>query len=435
MTSSTRRAFLSVLGGLTVSTAGCISNNSDSERTNPTQFSPGEISTIIDASVPDITRPIPIEPADQTITARTATVSSIISQIPDVITEADIPNGVIRREISHRKSAAVSKIDAAVNEPSNFRSLRQLADAQGLAREAKAIYTSGRGNVSPSEIEEDQAAVKRKINQRLPALAYVGDSMDQTILLYYWLETDLLSARNKLHLNHRKRRTNPIRIGELAQGIGNARGTIEATDQLESRQRQESDGTETKFSELYRACSNAEESLREFDQLRTGAPEELVTVEIADTPAERILWTAQGGYRNVLEGLNNNITEGTVAEGIHRGITGLTRFEAYTSIIEQVNNGKYQELASIDQISETRETIQRYLENPPITTGSVSIIADHFAELATWIASVDDSIRQYANTDDPNRIEREYAEYVHLSHRLQALQNAEQAYNSWLANP
>lgn len=432
---STRRTFLSVLGGLTASTAGCITNNAESERSSPTQFDPSELTPIIESPVPQIPRPIPLAPTDQAIETRDDTVTAIVSQIPDEIRETDIPNGVVRREISHRKSSAVSEKEAALAESSNFRTLRRLNDAQGLARDAKAIYALAMGTVSPTEIETEQANIKRAINQLLPVLRYVGDSLHQTILLYYWLESDLMTARNSLHYNFRKRRSNPIRNGEIGNAIGYAKGTMKATDQLESRQIQETTGDTTKFPTLYRACSKTVESLREFDKLRTETPEELVTIDITNTPAEDILQTAHGGYRNIMQSLNDNLDEGTVADGIHRGVAAFTRFEAYTTLLDQVNNGEYQELTSVDPVVETRAEIQHYLNNPPFSTESLSVITDHFAELATWIASVDDTINRFAEGGHPNRIEREYAQYVHLAHRLEALSKAEQAYNSWLNDP
>lgn len=435
MTDATRRTFLTVLGGLTASTAGCLTTDTDSEQTSPTQFDPSEIGTVIESPVPQVSRPIPIAPTDQVIESRAAAVSTIISQIPDTIRETNIPNGVVRREISHRKSSAVSEKEAALAESSNFRTLRLLNDAQGLARDAKAIYTTAMGTVSPTEIETEQVNVKRAINQLLPSLRYVGDSLHQTILLYYWLESDLLAARNRLHYNFRERRSNPIRNGEIGNAIGYANGTMEATDHLESQQIQETTGDTTTFPTLYRACSKTVESLREFDTVRTNTPEELVTGDITNTPAEDILRTAHGGYRNIIQSLNDNLDEGTVADGIHRGIVAFTRFEAYTTLLEKVNNGEYQQLSSIDPVIETRNNIQRSLENPPISLESISVITDHFAELATWVSSVDNSIRHYADSEHPSQIEREYAEYVHLAHRLEALQNAEQAYHSWLDEP
>ncbi len=434
MTNASRRAFLTVVGGLSLSVAGCITGDTDSEPTRPTQFEPNELSSIVESPVPQITRPSPIDPTDQSIESRAGAVTSLTEQIPDEITEAEIPNGVIRREISHRKSSAVDAVESALDESSEFRSLRHLSEAQGLANEAKAIYESAIGAVSLTEIEEELATTKRTIMQLLSSLRYVGDSLHQSTLLYYWLESDLLTARNRLHFDFRTRQSNPLRSGEIANNIGYAMGTIEATELLESRQRHQTGGNDSNFPIMYRACSRARESIREFDQLRTDTPEDLVTVDISDTPAERILRSAHGDYRNITQSLTNNLDEGTVANGIHRGIYALTQFEAYTTILDRINNEEYQELSSIDPVIETRETIQEYLENPSISTNTDSVVTDHFAELATWIAAVDDTIQRYANNDNPARIEREYTEYVQLAHRLHALSNAEQTYTSWVSD-
>lgn len=431
MTRTSRRAFLAVVGGLTVSSAGCVSSETDSDDTGPTRFEPGELEQILPTSPPVIERPIPIEPAEQAIASRSGVVESIISSVPSVITESTIPNGTIRDEIDHRKSDAADTRSEALSQSGRFHSIRMLSDAQGLARDAHTMYSSATGELTPNTVEEEQATTKREINQRIPSLRYIGDSIHQLILLYYWLESDLISARNQLSQTHRERQNNPIRLGEIGNAIGVARGMLDATSHFESRQEDRVQNASTRYPAVEQACSRALTSLREYEQFRNEDPSEQVTVDINETPAERILWTANGGYRNSIQQLIDHRTEGTVAAGLHRAVNAFTRFHAYSTLLDRVNDGEFTELTSVDPVIEARDSIQSFLMEPPFTTETPTIVRDHFAEIASWVSATDDNIERYVSNGISTSIVREYAEYVHLEHRLRAMPDAERAYNSW----
>lgn len=431
MTRMSRRMYLSVLGGLTVSSAGCITGETDSDDTGPTRFNPSELEQILPTRSTNIERPIPIEPTEQAITSRSQEVESIISSVPSVITESTIPNGTIRNEIDHRKSAASNTRTEAISQPSRFHTIRQLSDAQGLARDAHTMYSSATGELTPNTVETEQATVKREINQRIASLRYIGDSIHQLILLYYWLESDLITARNELNRTHRERRNNPIRLGEIGNDIGSARGMLDATAHLETRQEGRVQDNSTRYPAVEQACSRALTSLRDYEEVRSDDPSEHTTVDINETPAERILWTANGGYRNSIQQIIEHRAEGTVADGIHQAVNAFTRFHAYSTLLDRVNDGEFMELTSVDPVIGARNSIHSLLDEPPFTTETPTIVRDHFAEIASWVYAIDATIERYTTNGTSTSIIREYAEYIHLEHRLRAISDAEDSYDSW----
>ncbi|SEH50379.1 hypothetical protein SAMN05192561_103216 [Halopenitus malekzadehii] len=442
MTRSRRSVLGAVGAGVTLASAGCLDVLDHGEDT-PSTYDAATLEGTIESPVETPPRPEPVQPTRETVVGAVDRIDSLLADVPDPLTAADVPNGAARREIDRFRDRAVRGLDAVRDAPAAANALAESYEVRGHARSAaETVAAVGSTTERRSVVEGARSDARDRLATGTDALTYAGIDPHRTLLTAVRLESLLDRARTDLDRpthHHAAPEGHALWIGELAGQVERAVSRLAALDHLSARHRERAAadgdadagvdgdgdsgaGPPVDYEERFTtALETAREDFREAEYPTddAGDPRELIGTD-AD-PAREIVTE---GVR-VVSHLHETLFEDRRRLG--RSLATALELDVNRRALDRarrtIEEGGHRE-ATPETVRAARESAVAALENLPASSADPTVGGDFLAAERSRLASTDDRIRRWIEEDRTVRLDREYALYTLSAARLTAFPDA-----------
>lgn len=431
MIESTRRGLLAGLGTAAVAgVAGCSVLDRDGGGDGPLRLEPTAIETILEPTAPEVRRPAPHQPGAEAIEAGIARYEELIDAVPESISPEEVPNGVVREEIEDARIDAVDARAAVEAEPDRLRRLDGLRTARKSAREAAVGFEAVRNDLT-AEIRLERRETRTDVGVHLAQVAYAGEDRGRTLLFAFRLEELLTDARRQLTHGHGFRPSDPnaLEVAEAAGDVEYAAATKEMAEALTARHTATVDDP-VDFAEP--AAAALQSSMVALG--RADLPDSRTSIEevFGEEPERRDLQylasNATSAVRRWQEHLSTELSEGRFATGLEGAIRFQRDAAALDTVRRRIRGDDIPTPESAAPIRAEREAALKAAEAVPASPSEPSLASDVVAQLHRELARLDGEIEQrYIERDADATLTREYARYVLLRARFEALPDAIEA--------
>ena len=426
MNGPTRRGLLAGLGTVAVaSVAGCNVVNRNGDDDSPTRLASSEIETILESTPPEVRRPAPIQPDADAIEDGIDRCEELIDTVPPSISPEEVPNGVVRAEIEDARSDAIDAREAIESEPDRLRQLDALRSAREYAREAAVGFAAVRDDLA-AETRRERRETRTGVGTRLAQVPYAGEDPGRTLLVAFRLEELLTDARRRLTHGLRSSEPGALEIAEAAGDVEYTAATNEMVDVLTARY---TDSAGDLFDFTEPAAAALQSSMIELgraDLPDSGASVEEVLLEEPERPdLQYLAGNAVSAVSRWQENLSTELNEGRFATGLERATRIQRDAAALDTVLQRIDSDDIPAPETAEPIRAEREAALTAAEAVPTPPSEPSLAGDVTARLHRELARLDREIeRRYLDRDAEAALSREYARYVFLRARLEALPEA-----------
>lgn len=411
-----RRAFLRGAGtvGL-LGTAGCsaILGGGDAAPTIPA----GQLHSIIADDPPSVPEAIPVDVEAAFLRDSADAVRSILRSVPTPFTAEEIPNGVIRQQVSSTVDRARSYLHGAEEADSAYQAMWRLRRARGEARSAAAAWAAIDAGLTRGQVADRAPDLLSAIQAFTEAWQYVGDDPVRAALVHSVLEQWIHGARNRATIGRarfQREPENPLTIGELAGDLAQARAAVEQSRYVFNR-----------F-----APSLAEErDLLQIIQLAAGTLAEAVrdrrrALPDVEDPAELVDGDASPAALDALDLLYAEATQledaeqaraaGRPASGVVLAQPVLARFRAIEHLQDRLTDGASFAVEGADDVRAIRSDAVEAIRSAREAT-SVPLLTDWvLADLSDQLRRADDDLADSEGSVQVEFLEFTLSEYVYV---------------------
>lgn len=425
MNGRTRRELLAGLGAAaTAAAAGCsvLDRGGDSEDTP--QFDSTDIEAILDTPAPDLRRPAPVQPDAESIEAGLTRCVELVDSVPPSISSEAVPNGVVRQEIERTREDAVEAREAVESEPDRLRALESLRTARSYAREASVGFEAVRDDLT-ADVLAERRETRTALGTRLAQVAYAGEERGRTLLVAFRVEEFLTDARRRLIGGFPRLEPNVLELAEIAGAVEYASATDDTVAALSTRHSTIVDDPVDFTAPAEAAVESSMVSLA-----RAGVPDSNTPIAelLGEDPDRRDLQFLAGNSISAVgrwqETLSTERSEGRFASGIEAAIRFERDARALDTVVGRINDGEIPKPETAEPIRNEREAALNAAEEVSTIASEPSLAGDVSARLLRELRRIDRNLDRYRERSADTELTREYASYIHLRARLEALPEA-----------
>ncbi|ADQ68192.1 hypothetical protein C499_15240 [Halogeometricum borinquense DSM 11551] len=386
LTSTTRRGFLALAG--TAALAGCSGLNPLSED-EETRIDATALQEAISGDAPAVTSLEPVNIEQSYIDRSVTEARERLSTVPAPFDAEEIPNGMIRADLTDEYEEAKADIEDVTNAESTYEAFQQLRGAHESVRTVAAGWRAIDGDVTYGDIQAEIPTVRDDMDGFRGRWRYVGDDPIRAVLAHAAIEDRVSYTGRRLQNDRVETRSdskNPILLGEFAGEITAARVSLQCGEYLYDRFTASLDETRSVGAGLRAAGETLSSRL---DKRRKALPEpdrdpsSYVDADVEDTPIGYALDDLQ---RNVAfaHGIDNERATGQRANLVLSAFSTLIRIRAFERLRERAENDDYVTVESADDVRKLRnravdavESAKESGEHPRLNRYSLRDV-DHF---------------------------------------------------------
>ncbi|ELZ13556.1 hypothetical protein C479_01886 [Halovivax asiaticus JCM 14624] len=397
---------------------------------------------VLTADRPPIEWPSPIDPSQTSIDDARDRIDELLAPLPDLITAADVPNGVVRQSIASNRGDAVDgrKSGAATR----YRHLCHSPAAREAARHARTTFDAiDRDHESlVADIRTERADTSETVRTQLDAIDYHGPDTSsgklRAALVARQREDDLVRADRILDDWDGSASDNVIDLGEAAGEIERASATASVWSHLADRYEASQSGAVSLDSSFSTAID------RSLDRIATVdfPPQEdegwyaAVGVDDLDDGGvlELALWRVGRGVIDAADGVESASEAGRLGTALYHALVFEVRYRAFQTFRDRIRDGSFAWPASVSTIEaersaafEAAETVRQSISGP--TPGTLVL-----AETLQSLEWADERVRNAADNDPDVHVslDDEYRLYARCRAELAALPDAVAAFRDRL---
>lgn len=426
-----RRTVLASIGaGLAASLAGCGSSPGDSE----VSVDAGTVRENLSPAPPDVTEPVPVQPAASAVAESVDRVEALLAQVPEAVAPGTIPNGVIREEIGRLRERAGEERAELRGIEDSYELLDSTRRARWAAGEAAVAFGAATSRVSLEAVRSRQDRVLRELRNVGPPAGYEGDRRARALYVASALER---TRRRGLDAGGEGVRTvefSPLDVGELGGRVEYASATRRVVEHLADRHRARLADPTAYRSAADRALDRSIDAADQRDLPRTDAsPSDLVDADVERTGGERALEDALRGVHSSLESMRRAREAGEIGRGIRSAHVFETAVRTLERIRERVADG-LETLERAETFATARQQAVEAARSAPFTATDAAIPAAMYVRSVRRLRFVDRQTREILTEEEsPIRadlLREEYGEYLWARARFAALPDAVEAVDS-----
>ncbi|MFC3959873.1 twin-arginine translocation signal domain-containing protein [Halovivax cerinus] len=439
----TRRDFLAAasVGGAGTSLAGCLDRLPWRERTSNGRVPANSVDAVLSADGPSIEWPDPIEPSSASIADAHDRVDELLAQIPDPITVADVPNGVVRESIASNRRDAIDGRDAS--DVARYRHLRETSDARGAARHSRTTYDAIELDHESlvADLRTERTDVLGTVRTQLDAIDYRGpETVEGT------LRAALVARQREADLRRAERTLGDWRagLGDTVIDLGEAAGDVERASATASIWSHLIDRYEAGQSDVVPLESSFSDVIdRSLERIETvDFPEQVGDTwygavgvdDLDDRGLEFALWRAGGEVIDAADGVETASVEGRLGTALYRALEFEVRYRAFETFRDWVRSGSFAWPASVSEIEAERSAALLAAETARESVTGPTLGALRCAERLQSLEWTDAAVRRAADNDPETRVslDDEYRDYALRRAELTALPDAVETFRDRL---
>lgn len=415
-----RRRVLGLAGStvLGVGLAGCSALPLGDNPEEATAIPVADLQAVTEAPRPVIPRTLPVYIESSYLAEQTGRVREHLASVPTPLDETDVPNGAIRRELTHVRERAETLLDRAESAPTSFEAMETLRRARGNARTLTAAWAAIDEGLTREGVAGMVTEIEDARTNLLGRWRYVGEDPIRATVLHATIERYVASAR-RLATNpefpRSRRPTNPLTIGEYAGHLERSLATLEDAAYCYDRYSSSLDDSidllvvlEGSAASLVEAVGRRSGDLPDLDPDEATA---LVDRDVSDTAAaeviERFYWdVGEPDYVPETRAAGRPARTIVLAQG------ALARFRALESVREEINGGETYTVESSADVRAVRSsaidavTAARSASPAPVLTNR------ELSRLSSRLADADEEIDRYDDPVQPKQLDHVVSEYV-----------------------
>ncbi|MFC4541662.1 hypothetical protein ACFO5R_06955 [Halosolutus amylolyticus] len=450
-----RRRFLAGLATASgIAVAGCADLPWEDEGAS-TGFSRSDAEEILadsEPAVPDVVRPVPVEPAAKALDAQRTRVDDLLSDVPDAIPADDVPNGVVRESIADRRDSAIEYRDEAADASGadRYHALRTLGRARKSARASATTLAAIEAETEAllAELSDERTAVESAVDDRCDGIAYRGEDGDdgrlRAALFFAELERDLQRASHRVGRWSVDDTATVIDLGGAAGDLEFATATTAIWDHCTDRYAADTGDRvdlEPVFADALETSADRAGAVDLPDQDGDDWLSTLVDGEVDTGFDQTVLWEAVRPVYDARDGLRDADGIDSTGRNLANGLRDALRFEqeyrAFERVRDRFEAGELARPDSIDPIGSERTAAISAAESAAEELTRPSLGTDRLTETIRTLSWTDDKIRRKAD-GDPGvvvSLAGEFGEYVCLRARFEVLPEAVDAFRGRLLDP
>lgn len=416
MTDTSRRGFLRTVGtAALVGSAGCgaIVGGDDGATTIPA----GELRSIVGEGSPSIAETIPVDVEPSFLRESAEAVRSILRTVPTPFTAAEIPNGVVRREVSSMVDRARSYLHGAEEAPSPYVAMRRLRWARGSARSAAAAWGAIDAGLTRGQVANRGPPVLDELEAFDERWTYVGEEPVRAALVHSVLERWVLGARNRATIGRDRSQhepETPLTIGELADDIGQARAALDQCEYVFERFAGSLAEDRDLLQSLQLAGGMLADAVRDH---RRELPDVADPAELVDRDVSAVALDALDliyAEAQQLEDAEHARAEGRPARAVVLAQPVLARFRALESLRSRIADGESFAIEGAADVRAVRADALEAIRSARSAT-TVPILTDWaLADLTGQLQRADDDLADSEGSVQVDFLEFTVSQYVYV---------------------
>lgn len=178
----TRRRVLGLAAGGATALAGCAGLLGDESDRPTLDVEPVRLATL--DTVPAVHEPLPVTVERSHVAAGRERVRSLLAGVPDPLTAATVPNGVVREDLARYRERAENGLRAAADPPTRYAALEEIRGARGAAAGLAAGVQVVEGDLTVADVEGRGESIRERIARRRHRDVYPGDDAVGAVLLH-----------------------------------------------------------------------------------------------------------------------------------------------------------------------------------------------------------------------------------------------------------
>lgn len=413
--STTRRGFLAATAAALV--AGCDGLKSGSD--GQVSISSARLTEGIENSDPIVVESLPVDIESARLRDVEDRVGALLDRLPLPLTESEVPNGYIRRELTDAARDATTAVEDARTAGSRYQALLELQIARTQARFAAAGWGAIDGDTTIAELRNIHERTVSDAGALRSRHDYLGTDPIDALLAHAVIERELHTVLDG---------TGPSLHGTE----GSVLAVAEWGEQTERAQASLMDGQYL------------------YDRFTGSLPADASSVEERLTSAQENLIEELRNRRADLSPESNDDEQGHVGQLLHRirsdadrsvdrvaeldrpataivtATEGLSNVRAYDTLKNRIEEDPRIEIEEASEVRDARmealEAIQTALEESPEPDLARSVLAD----LAANVAFADERLARYRGDIDASQLEDPVSEYLSATVRAKGVPEAVQ---------
>lgn len=420
---TTRRSVLALVGSAAV--AGCTSLPIGDQR-DTTELDGVRLRKLASRAeaLPSQTRPVEITAAY--LDSGETRARELLDEVPSPLTEAEIPNGVIRERVVDTRESATTALERAATATSPYQRLVELEHARGDARFVAATWAAVGDRLTRDDVVAEASGLRQAIDDFRERWEYVGSDPVRSVVVHETLEARVRSATSGVE-NLRDGRTHHpgdvLDVGELAEEAERARTNVADAGHVYEQYTDSLDDSRELAATFSAARDTLVEAVRERTRDRFGTssdpsdPTSLVERDVDGTPAASVLRELSRDLQFVDWG---DESVEWVANDVLRAHEHLVRHRALDAVVTRIEEGDDFTVERVADVEAGRndavEAVSTTLSGSDVSALTRNLVP----EVARRVEFADGRLADLEDTVRASWLDEVVAEYVVVSTMVEA---------------
>ncbi|UPV76866.1 hypothetical protein M0R89_20575 (plasmid) [Halorussus limi] len=417
---ATRRGFLALAGTATLAGCNGFGGIGGVFGDEPPTLSGEAIGEAVSADPPTVPETVPIPVEQSRLDETAAAVRDRLDSVPAPFDAREIPNGAIRDKVSQMRDEATTALEDAADAPTPVETMTKLRTARGRAREVTATWAAIDAGLGFADLRETVPEIRDATDAFRGRWRYVGDAPIRAVLAHAKIEELVAFVGHRTGgavERYGREAENPIRTGEFAGALEEARAALDDAEYLYDRyessladpRRVRSEVTAAGES-LIQTLENRREKLPDGNPRK---PSSFVDRNIKRTPVGSAMTELYRGL-DYADGLEDERATGRRAQVVVSAHETLVRVRAFELLRERVQSGDHVTVESADDVRKIRESAIRAFEDA-LESGTNPRLGRHvLSQIVGVFEYADDQLKGYDEDSDVSAkwLDRELGRYV-----------------------
>jgi hypothetical protein len=414
-TTPTRRGVLALVGSIAV--AGCTDLPVGQGR-DTTELDGAALRGLV-ADGSKTPQTVPVDVTESYLDSFETRARELLGQVPSPLTEAEVPNGVVRKHVVDARESARDALRQAASARSPYQRLVELEAARVDARFVAATWAAIDGGLTRADVVAEASGLQQATEDVRDRWQYVGSDPVRSVVVHEEIENRLRRAASSVE-NLRDSRTHQpgevLDVGELAEDAERARTNAGTAAYLYEQYADSLDERREMESTFETARATLVETVRERTRDRLGddddppEPSSLVEVDVEGTPAVAVLRELT---RDLLfEDWNGAQNVAWPATDVSRAHEQLVRHRALDDVVARIEEGETYAVEEIADVRALRDDAVRAVSKA-LSGSDVSALTRNLVPEVAWrIEFADRRLADFEGTVRASRLDDVVVEYV-----------------------